>query len=77
MNRITSVVPVLKHGCEYGGFLGMCKDYHWVQVERNYKLIQNQTTDRQEQTGTGRTLRTGKPAVKLDDRRRLWQIRNR
>ena len=36
---------------------------------RNYKLIQNQTTDRQEQTRTGRTLRTGKPAVKLDDRR--------
>ena len=32
------------------------------QVERNYKLIQNQTTDRQEQTLTGRTLRTGKPA---------------
>ena len=48
----------------------MCKDYHWVlvQVERNYKLIQNQTTDRQEQTRTGRILRTGKPAVKLDDR---------
>ena len=44
--------------------LGMCKDYHWVlvQVERNYKLIQNQTTDREEQTCTGRTLRTGKPA---------------
>ena len=49
----------------------MCRDYHWVlvQVERNYKLIQNQTIDSQEHTRTGRTLRTGKPAVKLDDRR--------
>ena len=48
----------------------MCKDYHWVlvPVERNYKLIQNQNTDRQEQTRTGRALRTGKPALKLHGR---------
>ena len=45
----------------------MCKDYYWVpvQVERNYKLIQNQTINRQEQTQAERCVLENQ----LDDRR--------